>query len=209
MKLNKGLYGKGNNFPNHTKSHGLLYFNVIFFTFVIVLVFVFGLLINNNISNINAAETEADVLPPTISEVKVDQISATSSIVTWKTNEVSDSLINYGLDKSYGILREPRADKTEHSLLMEDLLPASTYYFRITSSDTSGNQGISSDFYFVTPVDEEKNEKTGEKESEDKGLAEKVIDKGEGGLSEEGVADLLQIIEKVPSEEALEKSKRK
>lgn len=182
----------------------VFYLNVILFTFVIVVVFVFGFLINHNIYNISAAEVDEDVIPPSISNVSISQVTATSSVITWETNELADSLINYGLDKSYGILRDPRADKTEHMLLLEDLLPGSTYYFRITSSDVDGNQGISSDFNFVTEKVEEKNEASGEKESEDKGIAEDVIDLGEGGLSQEGVEDILQVIDNVSSEEILE-----
>ncbi len=186
------------------KFDKVFYFNVIFFTFVIVMVFVFGFLINQNINNISAATIEDDVIAPSITNVQISQITATSSIVTWTTDELADSLINFGLDKNYGILREPRADKIEHNLLLEDLRPGSTYYFRITSSDVDGNQGISSDFYFTTIEDEDKTEKTGEKESEDKGIAEDVMNLGEGGLSQEGVADILQVIENVSSEEILE-----
>ena len=35
-------------------------------------------------------------------------------------------------------------------------MPDMTYYFRITSSDSEGNQGISSDYSFVTPPEGEK-----------------------------------------------------
>lgn len=147
-------------------------------------------------------EEEKDTVPPKLSNIVIGEISATSTIVSWKTDEHSDSLINYGLDKNYGVLREPRFDKTDHSLVLEELLPNTDYYFRITSSDENGNQGISSDFVFRTaklPEEEVRN-----------GYAEEVVDNGDGGLTEkileEGKAgtDEVDVEETVSLEQVLQ-----
>lgn len=133
----------------------------------------FFILKNNSVFVAMSAD---DTDPPTISEVQVLGTGATSTTILWKTNEKADSLINYGLDKNYGVVRSPGADKTTHSLNVENLLPNTVYYFRITSSDKSGNQGISNDYMFLT-------EKQGDEEVE---TADKTKKPGEGEADSQG-----------------------
>lgn len=83
---------------------------------------------------------------PAISGVEVEQVEETSLTITWETDEEADSLINYGLQPDYGIVRIPGADRTEHSVTLEELEPGRIYYFRVVSADEEGNQGISADY---------------------------------------------------------------
>lgn len=91
-----------------------------------------------------------DDVAPVITNVNISDVSDTSITVTWETDENSSSLINYGLKEDYGIVRIPAADKTEHSITLDDLEPGRTYFFRVVSADESGNQGISADYKVVT-----------------------------------------------------------
>ncbi len=143
-----------------------------------------------------AQDEEADKTPPLIYNVQVSGINATSSIITWETDEMSDSLINFGLDKSYGIVRDPRADKKEHTIILENLTAGTNYFFRITSTDADGNQGISSDFTFSTEKIEQPPEYTG--------YQEEITQEGTAGLNEVGVEEVLQAIKSISSEETLE-----
>jgi len=154
------------------------YLNLILLVFTLATVFIVGLFMigYDPIGTAVAVEDEDDITPPKLYNIEISGTSATSTIIKWETDELSDSLINFGLDKNYGILREPRFDKTDHSLILEDLLPGTDYYFRVTSSDEKGNQGISSDYSFTTIAIEEE-ERTG--------YAEEVVDNGDGGLSED------------------------
>ncbi len=154
------------------------YLNAIIFSLVLLMSFIVGLFMigYNPINNATAQEEDDDVIAPKLFNIEILDTNATSTLITWETDELSDSLINYGLDKNYGILREPRFDKLEHSLILENLLPDTDYFFRITSSDATGNQGISSDYSFRTDKIEEE---------ERVGYAEEVIDNGDGGLSED------------------------
>ena len=153
------------------------YLNVVIFSIVLLMSFIIGLFMigYNPIGSAIAQTEDKDTTPPQLSNVEILNTSATSTMINWRTNELSDSLINYGLDKNYGILREPRFDKLEHSLILEDLLPDMDYYFRLTSTDENGNQGISSDYSFHTSKIEEEDMT---------GYAEEVVKNGEGGLSE-------------------------
>ncbi len=185
--------------------------NLFIFCLTIILISGLGfILIKNNISFAAemVTEIEKDLVPPSVTNINISDIAATSSVITWNTNELSDSLVNYGLDKNYGIVRDPRFDKVEHKIILEDLMPGTDYFFRITSSDASGNQGISNDYSFTTPdVIEDIKEGYAETVSEagKGGLSEKVLDEGLGGLSEKGLEQVLQFIKSTTNEEVLEK----
>ncbi|OGD32070.1 hypothetical protein A3C91_04045 [Candidatus Azambacteria bacterium RIFCSPHIGHO2_02_FULL_52_12] len=99
---------------------------------------------------ITHAQLEKDETPPRITSLKMGEIKENSAVITWKTNEQSDSLVNYGLDKNYGISRDPVLDKTTHEIVISGLDPSTIYHFRAISSDPTGNQAISSGYTFTT-----------------------------------------------------------
>lgn len=153
------------------------YLNILIFCGIIIFVFICGFLIMENLGPLTvAAEEEQDELPPVISNIQISDVVATSSVISWKTDELADSLVNYSLNKNYGIAREPRFDRTEHQIILDGLLPDSVYYFRITSSDASGNQGISSDHEFRTPRDKQASLTGGELKANTVELFEELMD---------------------------------
>jgi hypothetical protein len=178
------------------KLNKIFYLNILIFLLITLIIFCLGFFIIQKSKGLSAAEEEEDITPPKVYNIRVLDVSATSSVVTWETDESADSLVNYGLDKNYGVTRDPHFDKISHKIILEDLLPGKIYYFRITSSDSEGNQGISSDYSFTTEEEE--------KEIIREGLSEDIIEEGEGGLSMEGVEEVLQAVEKITSEEVLE-----
>lgn len=91
-----------------------------------------------------------DSTAPEISNVEIAEVTDNSVTITWTTNEEADSIVNYGLKEDYGIVRNPVADKTSHSITLDELEPGRTYYFRVVSSDEDGNQGISADYRVLT-----------------------------------------------------------
>ena len=91
-----------------------------------------------------------DTKAPEISNVKIASTTDNSVTVTWKTDENSDSLVNYGLQGDYGIVRVPTVDKTFHSITLNNLDAGRVYYFRVVSADAQGNQGISADYKVQT-----------------------------------------------------------
>ena len=183
-----------------SKTKKFLIFNVFYFATLLVVAFIVGLIFTEFFSSFSARaqDEEADVAPPILYSIKIDSINSTTTIITWETDELADSLINYGLNKDYGIVRDPRADKLEHKLVLDELSADTTYFFRITSTDASGNQGISSDFSFITPKDQEK-------KPELVGLQEEVNKEGTAGLNEVGVEEILAAIKSISSEEVLDK----
>jgi len=163
-----------------------------------LLVLVLGVFVSNTSDNLMAA---TDDEAPGISDVEVLDITSTSTLIKWETDELADSLVNYGLNKNYGISRNPFFDKTEHEILLADLLPNTSYFFRITSSDEAGNQRISNDFTFTTEKDQQYTYGNLDKELGD--VCKELFGMDQSGYDEEGNA-LVEEPEE-PAEETDEK----
>ena len=91
-----------------------------------------------------------DTTPPTISNVKASNITTSSATITWRTNEVADSKVEYGKTTSYGSSKSATSLVTSHSITLAGLEPETTYHYKVTSADSSANQASSVDFTFAT-----------------------------------------------------------
>lgn len=132
----------------------LVIINIALLLLAIAVSILVGFFLLNNFRPDYAAAN--DKISPKIFNSKIFGITASSAIITWQTDEPSDSLVNYGLNRNYGMNRDPFYDKMDHEIVLDDLLPDTTYYFRLISADVDGNQAISNDFTFVTPAKEKK-----------------------------------------------------
>ena len=82
----------------------------------------------------------ADATPPIISSISVSGITSNSVIVTWTTNEPSNSRVNYGLTSSYGSASALNTSLvTTHSVSLTNLSSSTTYQFQVVSADAAGN----------------------------------------------------------------------
>ncbi|MDP3764540.1 MAG: fibronectin type III domain-containing protein [bacterium] len=98
-----------------------------------------------------ASASNADTTPPVISSVSTMDPAANSATIVWFTNEASDSQVEYGLTTSYGNSTTVTTTlKTEHSIGLTGLTPASTYHYRVKSKDGAGNLTTSNDYTFIT-----------------------------------------------------------
>jgi len=88
--------------------------------------------------------------PPEITSVRVASSTDKAVTITWTTDKMADSIVNFGKQPHYGIIREPGADKTNHSITLDDLDASTVYHFRVSSADALGNQAVSGDFVFIT-----------------------------------------------------------
>src|SRR3989344_747209 len=104
-------------------------------------------------SNITSDETDQnrDTTAPLISNVSA--VSTTTGIlVSWTTDEQSDSQIEYGKSISLGTM--PPADglrSARHQILLTGLSYDTRYYFQVKSRDAAGNLALSLTNTFVTP----------------------------------------------------------
>ncbi|MCL0056704.1 fibronectin type III domain-containing protein [Dehalococcoidia bacterium] len=85
-----------------------------------------------------------DNVAPVISRIEITEITTTSAVIGWRTNELANSLVEYGLTPAFGQL----AGQTEqllisHQVTLENLIPDTLYHFQIVSLDAAGNRGVS------------------------------------------------------------------
>jgi hypothetical protein len=93
----------------------------------------------------------SDTTPPAITGVVINAVTKSTAVITWSTNEDSDSQVEYGLTATYGSLSTTDTFRTQgHAITLSGLTPETTYSFRVKSRDASGNLGLSGNFTFVT-----------------------------------------------------------
>jgi len=90
---------------------------------------------NNNGSYYTFPDTTA----PVISNVASTDITDATATITWTTDEPSDSVVNYGTTTALGNTTSNSNMVTSHSIMLTDLLPNTTYYFEVQSTDASDN----------------------------------------------------------------------
>jgi hypothetical protein len=93
-----------------------------------------------------------DTTTPTItSGPTVSQITPASAVVSWTTDEPSDSVVEYGLTPGYGSQTSvPDEVTTTHEVHLVGLHGGMPYYFRVNSTDPSGNGPIQATGSFTT-----------------------------------------------------------
>lgn len=99
--------------------------------------------------------TLIDTAPPVISDVIVSP-NDDSVVISWVTDEFSDSKINYGTSTSLGETEHVTTEVLVHELLVTGLSKSTKYYFEVISSDgvfftTDDNSG---NYYTSTSLDE-------------------------------------------------------
>jgi parallel beta-helix repeat protein len=101
-----------------------------------------------------SVNTSADIIPPSILAVTAGNITTTGAVVTWTTNESSDSQVEYGPTITYGSQTAIDSNlTTSHSVTLGGLTAGTAYHFRVKSKDSVGNIASSTDRAFSTQVD--------------------------------------------------------
>ncbi|MGH7741083.1 MAG: DUF4082 domain-containing protein, partial [Candidatus Eiseniibacteriota bacterium] len=89
------------------------------------------------------ASYQSDTAPPSLSIVMVSPaVGGTSALVTWQSNELADSRVDYGTT-STGLTVSNPALVFSHSVVIQGLSPGTTYLYRVTSLDPSGHPNSS------------------------------------------------------------------
>lgn len=75
------------------------------------------------------------------------------SVISWVTDKLASSIVDYGLTTSYGFSTtetdtSPRV--LNHSISLSNLKSCTTYHYRVRSKDNASNEAISSDNIFTT-----------------------------------------------------------
>ena len=72
--------------------------------------------------------------------------------MSWTTDELSDSRVDYGTTPAYGLFAEDPAHARvlSHSVILTGLAPGTLYHFSVSSADLAGYAGASDDATFTT-----------------------------------------------------------
>ncbi len=94
-------------------------------------------------SGAEPATAIADLSSPTISGVQSTQVTDSSAIIKWQTDEESRGAVYCGTDLTQlsRVASEPTRTAV-HQLTLTDLTPRTVYYFRVESIDRAGNTAV-------------------------------------------------------------------
>ena len=85
-----------------------------------------------------------DTFAPVITQLMADPSLGGNAEITWTTNEAATSRVDYGTSAgSLTLSATTPGLVTQHSVQLSGLLPNTTIYYRVTSSDESGNTAVS------------------------------------------------------------------
>ena len=95
--------------------------------------------VKNKEIHLNACHWLLNPTPDTTAPVITAGPSATaadcSATVTWTTDELSSSVVQYGPTVAYGSTASTAGNVTSHSVALSSLSPGSTYHYRAGSTD--------------------------------------------------------------------------
>jgi hypothetical protein len=111
----------------------------------------------NNVVSGNATQTTVaggttDTTPPVISAVTSSSITTSSATISWTLDEPATGQVQYGTTTSYGLfsIKETSFAYSAHSQQITSLTPGTQYYYRVISTDASGNTATSPNYSFAT-----------------------------------------------------------
>lgn len=106
-----------------------------------------------SVPTVSASTFSQDTSGPIISNVATSNITQNSVTITWTTDELSDTQVNYGQTSVYNASSTLNSSLvTNHSTTLTGLVASSLYHYRARSADVTGNLAVSGDLTFTTLV---------------------------------------------------------
>lgn len=97
------------------------------------------------------AQELPDSVSPALGNIASSQISSTSAKISWTTNEPATSQVFYGTSSATNNSSpEDTAMISSHNVELTGLISETTYYYKVSSEDPSGNISQSVNYSFVT-----------------------------------------------------------
>lgn len=91
--------------------------------------------------------------PPILTGAIVSNITATSALITWTTDQPAASQVAFGVTSKYGFLSAYNTTLvTAHAVTLGGLKPGTTYHCAASSTNSAGIQNSSADIKFTTPA---------------------------------------------------------
>lgn len=109
---------------------------------------------NESPRSAQVSATPTDSRAPVASAVAAAPSGTTAADITWTTDELASSQVEYGTTSALGQATAVDAARTgTHRVSLTGLQPSTTYYYRVRSVDAAGNAGVSAVQSFATRVD--------------------------------------------------------
>jgi len=108
-------------------------------------------LASNEIQGVLEKAREAESDPLTVVSIDSPAVFSDHAVISWQTNRPATGQVEFGLKDSYG--NKTALDATllnTHAVMLQGLVPKTTYYFRALSVDCCGNTAASKGYTLVT-----------------------------------------------------------
>jgi hypothetical protein len=90
-------------------------------------------------SDIDVVVTSTDKTAPKITGPDVNNITESSAVIFWLTDEPADGRVEWGFSEIYMDIVHDKVFSTVHSIQLTDLDSGTLYFFRVSSIDETGN----------------------------------------------------------------------
>jgi hypothetical protein len=108
----------------------------------------------NSTTTASVVVTVSNVAPPVISAVTASAITSSAASISWTTDTLSDTQVEYGPTTAYGAVSAVVSTLvTAHTQTLSGLAPNTIYQFRVKSRDAGGRLTTSGNFSFTTLPD--------------------------------------------------------
>ncbi|HTH07237.1 MAG TPA: DUF4082 domain-containing protein, partial [Ilumatobacteraceae bacterium] len=101
------------------------------------------------------ATSTVDSTPPVLTNLRAKTIDSSKVQVSWSTDEASTSKLEYSTDFSFPaagtVVINETMFATSHTVTVPNLTPNTTYYYRVTATDATGNSAMSASPSFTVP----------------------------------------------------------
>ena len=108
---------------------------------------------NRELQLVYPADLFNDTTSPQISDITASLTGSDSASITWTTDEFADSQVIYGTQP--GVYPQTVSDPLytkQHKIILTGLMSGATYYYKVRSTDRSGNTTTSSEHIFTVQV---------------------------------------------------------
>lgn len=102
------------------------------------------------IGETNVINAPLTPIQPVISNINVTDITESTTKINWTTDQPTQGRVEYGTTTSYGAAVPDLMEGTTHSLTITNLMPSTTYHFRVVATSNNGTTTYSSDNSFKT-----------------------------------------------------------
>jgi len=98
----------------------------------------------------NITITVTAIPSPEITDVKSENVTQNSADITWQTDQLATSKVEYGETTAYGLVVKSSSFVEAHTISISGLATSTLYYYRVSSKNTANKESISGDYQFTT-----------------------------------------------------------